>query len=292
VKKYKCIFLGYLEPLVEALRAIEAVDLVSVGLEPIRLKAKSMEQLCKAKGLKYFDASRIRSNEVLDGYLKEGIDIVVVGAFGQMLSNDILKRPKLGVLNFHPSVLPSYRGGSPIEEQILRGDKTGGATLHWMTEGVDEGPIVVKKSFSIGPDDDYASILDRSVSLGAQLLRQLFAAPIEAWPHEEQPNGAPVYPPRKKDDGLVDWSKDAAEISRIVRAFGWREWARAPLGSGEIVLKRVTVVKSENSAKPGTILAVYPKTVVRCGKDAIELAEALVPREFRVGELLATETAL
>ena len=286
MRKYKCIFLGYLETLIEALSSIRTVELISVGLEPGRSQAKSVERFCNTKGIDYFDASRIRSNEIFDKYLARDIDIIVVGAFGQLLNKEVLCRPKYGVLNFHPSMLPAYRGGSPIEEQIIRGDNIGGVTLHWMTEGVDEGPIIINKSFSIGLGDDYLSILDRSVRLGAELMKELFTRPIEAWPQKNQPPGSPIYPPKKRENGLVDWSKDAVEVSRIVRAFGWREWARAPLGSSEIVLKKVRVVNLEKLSKPGTILAVVPKVIVCCGKGAIELSEALIPRELFVGELL------
>jgi methionyl-tRNA formyltransferase len=278
--------LGYLRPLVEALSSIQAIDLVSVGLEPARPQAKKVEQLCVDRGIDYFDASSIRSNDVFRKRVADGVDIIVVGAFGQILSKEILSTPKFGVLNFHPSMLPAYRGGSPIEEQIIRGDDAGGVTLHWMAEGVDEGPIVVNGSFAIGLDDDYLSVLDKAVQLGRELIMELFARPIEVWPMKNQPTESPMYPAKKKDDGLIDWSMDAAEIGRIVRAFGWREWSRAPLGSDEIVLKRARVVRIENLPKAGTVLAVCPKAIISCGRDAIELTEAKIPRELFVGEVL------
>jgi methionyl-tRNA formyltransferase len=289
--RYRCIFLGYLEPLLEALYCIQAVDLVSVGIEPSRPQAKMVGRFCAARGINCFDASRIRSNNAFEKLLTEGIDIVVVGAFGQILNKEILSRPKHGMLNFHSSLLPAYRGGSPIEEQIIRGDDVGGVTLHWMAEGVDAGPIVVNGSFEIGANDDYRVVLDKAVQLGSELITELFKRPIEEWPKKDQPSDAPIYPARKKEDGLIDWSMDATTIDRIVRAFGWREWSRVPLADGDIVLQKATVVGVDNPSEPGTVLAIAPKTIISCGKYAIELIEARMPRALIVGEVLKPGSA-
>ena len=161
MKKNKVIFLGYLWPLIKVLHSLEHVSLIGVGLEPNRSASDKTRMLCIHAGIPTFDASKIRSNDILHNFLEGGIDIIVVGAFGQILDKKILNLPIHGALNFHPSLLPAYRGGSPIEEMLIRGDKEGGVTLHWMSEEVDEGSIVANARIMISSLDDYDTLLEK-----------------------------------------------------------------------------------------------------------------------------------
>lgn len=288
MKKNKVIFLGYLWPLIEVLHSLEQVSLVSVGLEPNRVSSDATRVLCNDAGIQTFDASKIRSNIFLESLLDDDIDLIIVGAFGQILDKKILDSPVDGVLNFHPSLLPAYRGGSPIEEMLIRGDKEGGVTLHWMSEDVDEGSIVANARVRIASDDDYVSLLEKGVHQGVYLLKDLFSIDIKNWPFLEQSSNPTIFPPRKKNDGVVDWNTDASEIVRVCNALGWRDWVKAPVGDKEIILRKSKVVIDDEPNEPGTVIQLHPNLVIRCGINSLEISEALLPRDLILGEILAT----
>ena len=286
MKKIKVIFLGYLWPLIQVLHSLEQVSLVGVGLEPNRTSSDATWVLCKDAGIQTFDASKIRSNASMKNLLKGGVDIVVVGAFGQILDKKILDSPVHGVLNYHPSLLPSYRGGSPIEEMLIRGDKEGGITLHWMSEEIDEGTIVANARIRITSLDDYATLLEKGLQQGVSLLKDLFAIDIKNWPSLDQLTNPTLFPPRKEIDGVVDWNADASQIVRVCNALGWRDWVRFPLERGQIIIRKSRVVRDNSPSEPGTVIANYPTIIIRCGIDSLELIDALLPRDLILGEIV------
>ena len=259
---------------------------MGVGLEPNRASSNATRVFCNGAGIKTFDASKIRSNVVLQNLLEGGIDIVVVGAFGQILDKKILDSSVHGALNFHPSLLPDYRGGSPIEEMLIRGDKEGGVTLHWMSEEVDEGSIVANARIMIAYFDDYSTLLEKSLQQGVSLLEDLFAIDIKNWPSLDLLSNPTLFPPRKEIDGIVDWSSDASQIVRVCNALGWRDWVKSPLEHGQIIIRKSRVLRDDCLSEPGTVIAIYPKTVVRCGIDSLELTDAILPRDIILGEIL------
>ena len=178
MKEYKVIFLGYLWPLIEVLQSLKNVSLVGVGLESTRTTSEITRLHCNDSGIETFDASMIRSNSNFNKLLNNGIDMIVVGAFGQILDKKILSSSNYGVINFHPSLLPAYRGGSPIEEMLIRGEKKGGVTLHWMSEEIDKGSIIANAAITISNDDDYMTLLEKGLQEGAYLLKELLVINI------------------------------------------------------------------------------------------------------------------
>tara|TARA_B100000787_G_scaffold165478_1_gene149422 strand:+ start:5844 stop:6716 length:873 start_codon:yes stop_codon:yes gene_type:complete len=286
MKKIKVIFLGYLWPLIKVLHSLERVSLVGVGLEPNRISSDATWVLCKDAGIQTFDASKIHSSASMENLLKGGVDIVVIGAFGQILDKKILCSPVHGVLNFHPSLLPSYRGGSPIEEMLIRGDKEGGVTLHWVSEEVDEGSIVSNARIRITSLDDYATLLEKGLQQGVSLLKDLFAIDIKNWPSQDRLAEPTFFPPRKEVDGVVDWNADASQIVRICNALGWRDWVRFPLERGQIIIRKSRVVTDNYPSEPGTVIANYPKIIIRCGINSLELIDFVLPRDLILGEIV------
>ena len=288
MKKNKVIFLGYLWPLIEALNSMEEISLVSVGIEPNRVASDATKGLCNDAGIHTFDASKIRSNKFLDTLLDNDIDLIVVGAFGQILDKKILKSPNRGVINFHPSLLPAYKGGSPIEEMLIRGDKKGGVTLHWMSEEVDEGAIIVNASFTITNDDDYMTVLEKGLKKGVYLLKDIFSIDIEDWPSTDQSPNSTFFSPRKEIDGLIDWAEDASHIVGLCNALGWRDWVKTHIRSEEIIIRKSKLVIDNKPNEPGTVLQLHPNLIVRCGVNSIEIKEASIPRDLIIGDVLIT----
>ena len=289
MKNNKVIFLGYLWPLIKALNSMEKVSLVCVGLEPNRIATNATRVLCNYAGIKTFDASKIRSNKLLDRLLNKDIDLVVVGGFGQILDKKILNLPTKGIINFHPSLLPAYKGGSPIEEMLIRGDKKGGVTLHWMSEKIDEGSIIANASIIIENDDDYISLLDKCLKKGGYLLRKIFSIDFEDWPSIDQLSNSKIFSPRKEIDGLIDWGEDASYITRLCNALGWRGWVKTHIRGQEIIIRKTKVVIDDKPNKPGKVIQLDPNLIVRCGINSLEIKEASIPPGLILGDVLSTK---
>lgn len=246
-----------------------------------------MIEFCERENVRWFDARSIRSNVEFDRIVSDGVDLLLVGAFGQILDKRILNVARYGVLNFHPSLLPAYKGGSPIEEQILSGNLSGGVTLHWMTEEVDEGPIVKQEHVEIGLDDDYETVLENCVRKGETIVDELLKQPPDEWPKQDHIQAEQgILSPRNQKDGLIDWTDNAMTIYRKVLAFGWKDWARFIAQDGQLIVRKTKIVNGNISSAPGEILSVEPAVVVGCQDCALELLDYSFSRPLIKGEVL------
>ena len=114
-------------------------------------------------------------------------DIFVVAAFGQILSQEILDMPRFGCVNIHASLLPRYRGSSPIQWALINGDKMTGVTIMQMDAGVDTGDMLMKSEVEIAPSDTYASLSDKLAQAGAQMIIPALAAIEKGEGHADSP---------------------------------------------------------------------------------------------------------
>jgi methionyl-tRNA formyltransferase len=148
-------------------------------------------------------------------------DLILTVAFGKIFRPRLLSLPRLGCYNLHPSLLPRYRGLSPVPRAILRGDAATGVTVYRMTEGVDAGPIVAQREIALAPRETGGTLTARLAELGAELLvsvvRRLEDGPLEARPQDE--SRASFAPRLERDQGRLDWRLPATQVDRVVRAF-------------------------------------------------------------------------
>jgi methionyl-tRNA formyltransferase len=148
-------------------------------------------------------------------------DLIILSAYGKILPKDILNIPKYGCLNIHPSLLPKYRGSSPIQMAILNGDKKTGITIILMVEKMDEGPVLASKEYKIKPNITYKELEKELAELGGKVLVDT----IPKWIKKRikprsQDNSKAIYTKiLTREDGVVDWKKPAEFIERQVRAF-------------------------------------------------------------------------
>lgn len=147
-------------------------------------------------------------------------DLILMAAYGQIMPKEILAIPKYGCLNVHPSLLPKYRGPSPIQAALLNGDEETGVTIMLTEEKMDAGPIVAQKELIIGQKDDYKTLHDKLADLGAELLVETIpkwlTGEIKARLQEEAQ--ATYTKILKREDGQIDWQKKPEEIERQIRA--------------------------------------------------------------------------
>ena len=183
---------------------------------------------------------RIRTPEFLAEIKSYDPDLLVVAAYGRILPQPILDAAKLAPINVHASLLPRFRGAAPIEGAILSGDRETGVTIMRITAAMDSGPIILRRAIPITSDDTQGSLKSKLAELGAGALcdaLDLYArGSVVETPQDE---ALATYTKQVgKEDAVIDWSADAAQIERMTRAFDPWPVARTTLGGGPILLWR------------------------------------------------------
>lgn len=150
-----------------------------------------------------------------------GAQVIIVASYGLLLPNDLLKIPEHGVLNIHPSLLPAYRGPSPVVTAVLEGAGVTGVTVMEIDEGLDTGPIVAQREVSIGATESAGDLEKRLFGVGSELLLDILPGWINGEVlSQKQVQEKATYTKRfSKDDGRIDWNKTTADIMNQIRAF-------------------------------------------------------------------------
>jgi len=176
--------------------------------------------------LKILQPKKITDSKWIKKFQDLAPELIIVAAYGQIIPKEILDIPKFGVLNVHPSLLPKYRGASPIQTTILNGDKKAGITIILMDEKMDHGPIISNFQFSIFNKPTYQELSNQLADVGAELLIKTLPDWISGKikPQEQDDSRATFCKIIKKQDGKINWNKSAEEIERQVRALSpWPE---------------------------------------------------------------------
>ena len=224
-------------------------------------RGRTLEQLPVKRvalqhGLELFQPVKLRNPDEVARLAALKPDLILVAAFGQILPQSVLDIPKFGCLNIHPSLLPEYRGATPIPAAILAGDKETGVTIMLMDAGMDTGPIISQIIVGIEPDDTTESLTTRLAQAGVRLLGEALPLWFEGSlkPQPQDGSKATYTKPVTKDDGTIDWQMSAVEISRRIRAFhpwpGCYTWWQGKLLK---VLEAVALHK-EGSLTPGKVV--------------------------------------
>jgi methionyl-tRNA formyltransferase len=206
-------------------------------------------------------------------------ELIVVAAFGLILGTSVLELPRLGCLNLHASLLPRYRGASPISAAILNGDPETGVTLMRMERGLDTGPMLAQDRLAIQPDDTTDSLTTRLSHVAANLVvPSLPAVENGTLIPVPQPDGATLTRPLVKADGWIDWSRPAIEIERRVRAmWSWpRAWTTLPDGT-VVQVHHALVDSGEPGTRPGAVETDVTGMRVACGDGWLRIDVAQLP---------------
>jgi methionyl-tRNA formyltransferase len=148
-------------------------------------------------------------------------DLYIVAAFGQILPQAVLDQPRFGTLNIHASLLPKYRGVSPISEAILQGDDETGVTIMLLDAGIDTGPMLMKRSIPVSNEDTTGSLTTKLAELGAETLIETLPLWIQGKlvPQAQDEALASYTHMLRKEDGVMDWNTPAVALARRVRAY-------------------------------------------------------------------------
>jgi methionyl-tRNA formyltransferase len=248
----------------------------------MKLQASAVKQFALAHGLPLAQPRSLR----LDGRFAEDAaaaqaalqaaapDVLVVAAYGLILPAWVLALPRLGCLNIHASLLPRWRGAAPIHRAIEAGDRETGITIMQMDAGLDTGPMLLRQTEVIAPDDTTASLHDRLAASGAALVLQALAeAEAGRLQPQPQPGEGVTYAHKiEKAEAAVDWTQPAELIERRLRAFDPFPGASAVIDGQALKLWRGAV--RPGTGAPGQRLDAGPgRLLVACGEGALELLE-------------------
>ncbi len=177
-------------------------------------------------------------------------DVGIVASFGALIPKDIISWPKKGLLNLHPSLLPKYRGPTPVPAAILNGEKETGLTIIQVDEQIDHGPIVAQFKEAIKPEDTSESLLQRLFKMGAEVLTTILPAYLEGKIKLREQNHFQATYTQKltREDGKMNWSKSADYLERFVRAMypwpgAWTE-IKLKMKNEKLKIKRLKILKT------------------------------------------------
>jgi methionyl-tRNA formyltransferase len=184
-------------------------------------------------------------------------DLMIVVAYGLLLPGPVLRTPRLGCVNIHGSLLPRWRGAAPIQRAIQAGDSETGVTIMQMDAGLDTGPMLLERATPIEARETAASLHDRLATLGAAALLEaldgIAAGALSSRP--QPPEGATYASKIRKEEALLDWSKPAVELDRLVRAFNPWPVAETRWNGQQLRVWEAAPIAATAAASPGTVMA-------------------------------------
>jgi methionyl-tRNA formyltransferase len=218
----------------------------------------------------------MKTPEEIEAFQALALDAAVVVAFGQILVKAVLDAPVHGCFNLHASLLPRWRGAAPIQRAIMAGDPVTGVQVMRMSEGLDEGPIIMSQQVVIEDDDTVATLHDKLAAAGAQLLPVALAA-IERGGARETPQaeeGVTYAKKIKSAEARIDWARPAAEVDRHIRGLSPfpGAWFEAPSEKGPVRVKALLSRVEAASGPPGTSLD--DRLLIACGEGSVRLLKA------------------
>ncbi len=231
-----------------------------------------------------------KDTEALDKLKDIQPDLNVVVAYGQIIPSSIIYLPKYNSLNVHFSLLPKYRGASPVQWALLNGEEKTGITIFELNEKMDEGNILTQAETIILPDENAAELEARLAQTGAELLIKTISEIKKIKPVKQDHTLATFAPKLSKADGRIDWTKDSLYIQRKLRAFN--PWPSTYVFFGE---KRIKIHKGKKiegqalpSSSPGEILKIQKDGIqVCCGEQSLFLFERVQPENRNIMDAYA-----
>lgn len=271
LKDMKVVFMGTPEfsvPILESL--IETTDVVLVVSQPDKevgrkkvLTPSPVKMCAESHGIKVLTPNRIK--EEYEAVLNAHPDIIITCAYGQIVPKVMLDYPEYGCINVHASILPKYRGASPIQSALLNGDKTTGVTIMYMDEEMDTGNIIHSKEIEIDELDNYKTLSDKLSILGRDLLISVLPKIQEDENFNiPQDNELATYTKKiKREDERLDFNNDAKDVYNKIRAFN-----PTPLANTIILGEEWKIIEAEvgNETKEA------PGTITNIAKDSFSIA--------------------
>lgn len=272
----RLIFMGTPDFSVAALDALVAAghEILCVYSQPPRPAGRGkkprpspVQARAEALGLPVRHPVSLKGAEAQAEFAALGADLAVVVAYGLILPQAVLDAPARGCLNIHASLLPRWRGAAPIQRAIMAGDAATGVCIMQMEAGLDTGPVLLRGSLPIGPEETAGSLHDRLAALGAELIVAALAR-LDGLAPEAQPEAGLTYAAKiDKAEAKVDWGRSAAEIDRQIRGLSPFPGAWAEIGGERVKLLLSAVAGGSGPAGA----ALDDDLTIACGTGAVRL---------------------
>lgn len=270
---------GTLEEIVKA-----GHEVVGVITQPDKPKGRGKTMMptpVKETALKYdlpvYQPKKVRESEFVELLRSLNPDVMVVAAFGQIITKEILDMPKYGCINVHASLLPAYRGAAPIQWAVINGDKESGVTIMQMDEGIDTGDMIEKAVVPIAEDETGGSLFDKLSHTGAKLCVKVLKDLEEGTAVREKQPEESTTPYAKMIDkkmGEVDWKKSAKEIEQLIRGLNPWPSAYTKVHGKTLKIWKANVLSETSQMNPGQIARVTKDGfAVQTGQGILEIQE-------------------
>ncbi len=282
----KIVFMGTpyfaLPSLEEVLKHFDVVGVITQKDKPAgrgqKLAPPPIKEYALGRGLKCFQP---QDKGELYSILRElNPQCVVVVAYGRILPKEVLELPRFGCINLHASLLPKYRGSSPIQRSLLAGDSLTGNSVMLMDEGMDTGPVLLRQVIKVEQEDNYHTLSEKLAKSGASLLVQALEGWFKGEINPKPQKGPATYaPPISKEELRICWKTSSQSVLNRIRAFYPNAYCFDAKGGRIKILraKQVEGVKGEE----GQILD-RKRLVIACGDGAVEILELVNQKGKRV----------
>ncbi|MDR3509825.1 MAG: methionyl-tRNA formyltransferase, partial [Caulobacteraceae bacterium] len=228
------------------------------------------------RGFEVRTPASMRDPTEIAAFAALNLEAAVVVAYGQILTREVLEAPRLGCFNLHGSLLPRWRGAAPIQRAVMAGDAVSGVEVMHMSEGLDEGPVLMSASVPLDRLETAGSLHDRLAPIGAALLvRALDAlAKGEAVETPQALEGLTYAKKIRRSETRIDWSRPAVEVDRRIRGLSPfpGAWTMAPSERGPVRVKLLLSEVEDGKGEPGEVLD--DALLIACGEGAVRLLRA------------------
>lgn len=259
-------------------------DVVGVVTQPDKPKGRGktlMPTPVKEVAMKYnlpvYQPKKVREPEFVEILRNLKPDVMVVAAFGQIISKEILEMPKYGCINVHASLLPAYRGAAPIQWAVINGDKESGVTIMQMDEGIDTGDMIEKVVVPIAEDETGGSLFEKLSQAGAELCVKVLTdlekgkAVREKQPEESTTPYAKMI---DKKMGAINWEESAKKIEQLIRGLNPWPSAYTKLQGKTLKIWKAAVLCEDSNEAPGQVVQVTKDSiVVQTGHGLLKILE-------------------
>ncbi|MBQ8642190.1 MAG: methionyl-tRNA formyltransferase [Clostridia bacterium] len=297
----------------EAVYNHPAAEIVGVLTQPDTQKGRGMKFIpspvkvfATEHGLPVYQPETLRNGAFAEELARLDPELIFVAAYGKILPAYVLEYPKHGCINAHGSLLPLYRGASPIQRSIMDGHTRTGITAMYMADGIDTGDMLLKGACDILPEDDFGTLHDKLADIAGKLLCQVIDRILDGTleeGREPQNDAEATHAPKiLKEDTVLDFNRPAGELWCQVRGLSPAPLAMTKTPDGKL-LKIAAAVPADKThdAVPGTVLALDKGILIACGEGTALLATSVVPegkkrmdaadyirgRKLNTGDLLA-----
>ena len=293
MKRFRVIFMGTPEFSVPCLEMLDKnCDVIAVITQPDKPRGRGqkltpspVKEYAVAHDLPVYQPAKIKTDEFTEKLEAMKPDLMVVVAFGQILSQRILDIPPYGCINVHASLLPRYRGAAPMQWCVINGEKETGVTTMFMDAGLDTGDMLLKETFPMGEDTTLEDVHDGLMAMGAgvleKTLEQLSDGTLQRTPQTGESNYAPML---DKETGHIDWTQSAESIHNLVRGLDSWPGAYTFLDGKKYKVWKTRRTGEKTDADAGTILVADKKQGLRvaAGGEVLEITELQAPGKKRM----------